>query len=66
VTGRDAVAAAAWVPRSHTSGQPVKRPLQTVWQTEHVHAVAPAFIGWSQPLVIWHPNSWHQPILSPS
>jgi hypothetical protein len=52
--------------RAKTSGQPEKRPLQTVSQTEHVHAAAPAFIGWLQPLVIWHPNSWHQPIGRPS
>jgi hypothetical protein len=30
-----------------------------------VHAAAPAFIGWLQPLVIWQPNSWHQPIGRP-
>jgi hypothetical protein len=30
-----------------------------------VQAAAPAFIGWLQPLVIWQPNSWHQPIRRP-
>src|SRR3954452_12138587 len=52
--------------RAKTSGHPAKRPPQVVSQTEHVHADAPAFIGWLQPLVIWHPNSWHQPIGGPS
>jgi hypothetical protein len=52
--------------RANTSGQPEKRPGQTVSQTAQVQAAAPAFIGWLQPLVIWQPNSWHQPIGGPS
>jgi len=50
---------------ANISGQPENLPVQTVSHTEHVHAAAPAFIGWLQPLVIWQPNSWHQPIGRP-
>jgi hypothetical protein len=52
--------------RAKTSGQPENLPVQTVSHTVHVQADAPAFIGWLQPLVIWQPNSWHQPIGRPS
>jgi hypothetical protein len=52
--------------RAKTSGHPEKRPGHTVSQIAQVQADAPAFIGWLQPLVIWQPNSWHQPIGRPS
>jgi hypothetical protein len=52
--------------RANTSGHPENFPLQTVSHIVHVQADAPAFIGWLQPLVIWQPNSWHQPIGRPS
>ena len=52
--------------RDQTSGHPEKRPVHVVSHMRHVHAAAPAFIGWLQPLVIWQPNSWHQPIGRPS
>jgi hypothetical protein len=51
--------------RAKTSGQPENLPVQTVSHTVHVHDDDPAFIGWLQPLVIWQPNSWHQPIGRP-
>ena len=57
--------AATATARAKTSGQPENLPLQTVSQIVHVQAEAPAFIGWLQPLVIWQPNSWHQPIGRP-
>jgi hypothetical protein len=63
-TGRDGAATATL--RANTSGQAEKRPVQTVSQIAQVQAAAPAFIGWLQPLVIWQPNSWHQPIGRPS
>ncbi len=57
--------AATATARAKTSGQPENLPSQTVSHTEHVQEAAPAFIGWLQPLVIWQPNSWHQPIGRP-
>ena len=62
VTGRAWLGAAPGTARAKTSGQPENLPVQTVSHTVHVQAAAPAFIGWLQPLVIWQPNSWHQPI----
>lgn len=61
--GRDG--AATGTLRANTSGQPENFPRQTVSHIVHVQAAAPAFIGWLQPLVIWQPNSWHQPIGRP-
>ena len=67
MTGRTVrVGAATCTALAKTSGHPEKRPVHTVSQIAQVHADAPAFIGWLQPLVIWQPNSWHQPIGRPS